>query len=277
MDLSLQQLRDRKLFQWAVAYLAAAWALLEAIDIVAGQFAWPALIGQIAVLIAVCGLFVTLILAWYHGEKGRQRVSGPELLMIALLLVVTGAVLSMLSPDAEPAGGQALSADDESLPLVIIMDSPHSTRVYDEEVLAANGTNADVISDILLDLPIRRQKEAIGANWHRDEEISSFEPDLVIIHYSGFRQDFEDLPRPRLRLFMSYLADSDTKFLIYSRRSEARLRELVTGLLADLDAEHPGLTSRVRVFGLDDYGPPKWLHPSTSTHLKLAVKEMLGL
>ncbi|UCC73968.1 MAG: hypothetical protein JSV86_05265 [Gemmatimonadota bacterium] len=227
MNSGLRQLRERKLCQWAAAYLAGAWALLEAADYVAGQFAWPALVGQITTLIAVFGLFVTLILAWYHGEKGRQRVSGPELLMIALLLVVTGAALSTLSPDAERPTGEAHSADDDLLPLVIIMDSPHPSRVYDEEILAANGTNADVISDILLDLPIRRQKEAIGANWHRDEEISSFEPDLVIIHYSGFRQDFEDVPRRRLRLFMSYLADSDTKFLIYSRRSEARLRQSI--------------------------------------------------
>jgi hypothetical protein len=63
-------------------------------------------------------------------------------------------------------------------PLVIIMDSPHPRRVYDPETLAANGSNADVIGDILSDLPTRRQKETIGQGWHRDEEVKQFQPDL---------------------------------------------------------------------------------------------------
>ncbi|MGQ0560775.1 MAG: hypothetical protein ACT443_02745 [Gemmatimonadota bacterium] len=29
------------------------------------------------------GFFATLVVAWYHGEKGQQRVSGIELLMLA--------------------------------------------------------------------------------------------------------------------------------------------------------------------------------------------------
>jgi serine/threonine-protein kinase len=50
------------------------------------------------------GFFITLVLAWYHGEKGRQRVSGPEVLMLAALLVVAGVALSVL-PGAERVAG----------------------------------------------------------------------------------------------------------------------------------------------------------------------------
>ena len=35
------ELKQRKLVQWAVAYIAAAFALLQGIDIVAQQFGWP--------------------------------------------------------------------------------------------------------------------------------------------------------------------------------------------------------------------------------------------
>jgi hypothetical protein len=48
----------------------------------------------------------------------------------------------------------------------------------------------DNISDILLDLPIRRQRETIGPSWHRDEEILQFHPYLIIIHFSGFNDSF---------------------------------------------------------------------------------------
>ncbi|MGH8121551.1 MAG: hypothetical protein ACREPT_02135 [Rudaea sp.] len=37
----LQRLKQRKLAQWAAAYVAAAFALLQGIDIVAQRFAWP--------------------------------------------------------------------------------------------------------------------------------------------------------------------------------------------------------------------------------------------
>jgi hypothetical protein len=37
----LQPLKERKLVQWAVAYVAAAFALLQGIDIIAQQFVWP--------------------------------------------------------------------------------------------------------------------------------------------------------------------------------------------------------------------------------------------
>ncbi len=46
------------------------------------------------VIIALCvGLFVTLVLAWYHGERGAQRVTGIELLILALLLAIGGGFL----------------------------------------------------------------------------------------------------------------------------------------------------------------------------------------
>ncbi len=85
----------------------------------------------------------------------------------------------------------------------------HPHRVYDEETRAASGTNADVISDILLDLPIRRQREPIGPDWHRDEEILRFDPDLIVIHYSGFRQEDGSGPRERLKVLVAFFADSE--------------------------------------------------------------------
>ena len=41
MNEFLQRLKQRKLVQWAVAYVAAAFALLQGIDIVAQRFGWP--------------------------------------------------------------------------------------------------------------------------------------------------------------------------------------------------------------------------------------------
>ncbi|HKV66107.1 MAG TPA: hypothetical protein VJN66_06975 [Rhodanobacteraceae bacterium] len=87
------RLRRRKLVQWALAYVAAAFALIQVIDVVASRFDWPAQLERIIILGLAVGFVVTLVIAWYHGEKGRQRVSGAELLLIALVLAIGGALV----------------------------------------------------------------------------------------------------------------------------------------------------------------------------------------
>ena len=93
MNEFFQRLKQRKLVQWAIAYVAAAFALLQGIDIVAGQFGWPEGVRRGITLGLVVGSLVTLVLAWYHGERGAQRVTGTELVIIALVLALGGGLL----------------------------------------------------------------------------------------------------------------------------------------------------------------------------------------
>jgi TolB-like protein/Tfp pilus assembly protein PilF len=89
---TLQRLRDRKLVQWALAYVAAAFALIQVVDIVAQRFAWPEAVERYLIVALAVGFFAALVLAWYHGERGAQRVSGTELVILALLLGIGGVV-----------------------------------------------------------------------------------------------------------------------------------------------------------------------------------------
>ncbi|MEO6227611.1 MAG: tetratricopeptide repeat protein, partial [Thermomonas sp.] len=93
MDELWQRLKQRKLVQWSVAYVAAAFALLQGVDIVAQQFGWPETLQRGITLALVLGFFVALVLAWYHGEKGEQSVSTTELLILAVLLAVGGGLM----------------------------------------------------------------------------------------------------------------------------------------------------------------------------------------
>ena len=89
----IARLKRRKLVQWAVAYVAFAFALIQGADVVAQQFGWPEGVRRGITLALVLGFFVVLVLAWYHGERGAQRVNGTELLIITLLLAVGGGLL----------------------------------------------------------------------------------------------------------------------------------------------------------------------------------------
>ena len=93
MNEFFQRLKQRKLVQWAIAYVAAAFALLQGVDIVAQQFGWPEGVRRGITLGLVVGFFVTLVLAWYHGERGAQRVTGTELLIIGVVLALGGGFL----------------------------------------------------------------------------------------------------------------------------------------------------------------------------------------
>ncbi len=102
---SWEELKARKIVQWGLAYLAGAFAVLELLDILAANFAWPPVITRGAIILLGFGFFVALVLAWYHGEKGRQRVSGPELLMVAGILAVAGAAIAMVGGEGTDAAG----------------------------------------------------------------------------------------------------------------------------------------------------------------------------
>ena len=170
----------------------------------------------------------------------------------------------------------AASAPPES-PLVMIMDSAHPARIYDEDVKADGATNADILSDILADLPIRTQKELISPNWHRYEAITQFDPDLIVIHYSGFKQEDSSGDRPQLRLLIEYFLKTDTEFLVYSRASDDWLDGNMDIILEKLYSKHPELKDRVDIFPLLEYGEPYWRDQGPAQAIKLKIKDMLEL
>ena len=73
------RLRRRKVVQWGVAYAAAAWLLMQVLEYFSGTFDWPRQVQQLSTLALLIGLPIVLVLAWYHGDRGEQRIRGTEL------------------------------------------------------------------------------------------------------------------------------------------------------------------------------------------------------
>ena len=162
----LERLKQRKIVQWSLAYAAFAFALLQGLDIVAQQFGWPDGARRGITIVLLIGFFVTLVLAWYHGERGAQRVDGTELLILALLLAIGGGVLWRVAPgthDVTPPSGTgatgaaktdaattAESADEKSiavLPLANTSGDPDNEYFSDglsEELISVLGKIPDL-------------------------------------------------------------------------------------------------------------------------------------
>ena len=116
-------------------------------------------------------------------------------------------------------------------PVVVLMDSPLSGRVYDPRTAAAGGTNADDISDALRDMPLIIHKEATNPLWHREEQVVAQNPDLVITHLSclfdarvvakdtSASEHLFSQAENRLLLVLAYTAARNprTRFIVYSR------------------------------------------------------------
>jgi adenylate cyclase len=92
----LKRLRKRKIVQWAVAYFAGAWLVLEVFDLVAEQFLMPVWVRQGATILVLFGLLATIVLAWYHGERGRQKIGWSEMAALTVILLLAGQSLWLL-------------------------------------------------------------------------------------------------------------------------------------------------------------------------------------
>ena len=74
-----ERIRQHKVAQWTLAYAAAAFALLQGLDIVANTFDWPRWTMRGVTVLMVVGAPVVALLAWYHGHQRRRRATRSEL------------------------------------------------------------------------------------------------------------------------------------------------------------------------------------------------------
>jgi serine/threonine-protein kinase len=102
------RVKAHKVLEWTLAYAAAAYTLLHVVEMVGNSFSWPHLVARIVTLLLALGLPIATTLAWYHGHRARHRVSGPELTIISVLLVIAGSLLWWIGrPSHEPAQSTA--------------------------------------------------------------------------------------------------------------------------------------------------------------------------
>lgn len=82
--------------------------MLEVLGFVGDNFGWPSVVVRSLIVAVAAGLPITLVLAWYHGEQGRQRMGGGELLIIAILFAGGGVALRVFGPaDIEATSAEA--------------------------------------------------------------------------------------------------------------------------------------------------------------------------
>jgi DNA-binding winged helix-turn-helix (wHTH) protein len=218
---------------------------------------------------------------------GRTRRRASWRLHAAWLAAVVGAVV--LSPRLGPAVRDA-APPPHPRPVIVLMDSPLPGRVYDPRTLAAGGTNADDLTDVLRDLPVVIEKENTSPMWHREAQVLDQKPDLIVSHLSCFLDErlapgneaiLEQMFHAavdRLLAFFAYVATNSprSRFLIYSRGRFERYGG-PEKFLQDIEARFPAMKGRVHAWTVP---PPRetatFRDPATGRLLRERVQAILG-
>lgn len=90
---SWEQVRRRKVGQWGVLYATGAWGFLQGLGYLTELFGWPNELPRVVALALLAGLPEVLVVAWFHSDRGDQRVTGTELALITLLFLLGGGAL----------------------------------------------------------------------------------------------------------------------------------------------------------------------------------------
>src|SRR5215469_11785915 len=104
------RIKEHKIIQWALGYLAAALALTHAEELIAHAFDWPEFISRTLIVVLALGLPVAITLAWYHGHRASRHVSGAEASILAVLLLIGAGLLWALVRPRETAAPHSVPA-----------------------------------------------------------------------------------------------------------------------------------------------------------------------
>jgi len=114
------RIKHHKVAQWTLAYVALAYTLLHGVEMLASSLSWSHAWVRLFTLLLIFGVPVVITLAWYHGARGQQRASGTEIMIIALLLAIGGAVIWRDHPthDVEVTPARSRPETNPQLPAV---------------------------------------------------------------------------------------------------------------------------------------------------------------
>jgi TolB-like protein len=150
-----ERLKQHKVAQWTLAYAAAAYTLLHGVEMLSEAQDWPHVVVRVLSLLLVLGVPVVMTLAWYHGAKGLKRISGPELLIVALLLFLTGSVLwyQARSASSRAASVAAATSTASSVPRASIAVVPFVNLTGDAGKEYFSDGMAEELINLLAEVP----------------------------------------------------------------------------------------------------------------------------
>jgi TolB-like protein len=124
--------KEHKVVQWTLAYAAFGYTTLHGMQMAREAFEWPLAVSRVTLICILLGVPIAATLAWYHGYRGRQRISTSELSILTVLLLIAGTLLWKFSGSAHERNVSSVMAKTRPLPAASASDftpPPHSVAV----------------------------------------------------------------------------------------------------------------------------------------------------
>jgi len=80
------KLKERKVFRTLFIYLGGAWLALQVVDLFIGLYDLSRYFFDLALIFIIAGIPGSVIIAWFHGETGTQKVRKIEIVLHSILL-----------------------------------------------------------------------------------------------------------------------------------------------------------------------------------------------
>jgi TolB-like protein len=152
------KLTRRKVVQWGVIYVAGAWGFLQGLEYLSGTYDWPRQIQQLVTLALLIGLPIVLVLAWYHGERGHQRITTAEFAILTLLLLLGGGAFwyylhaneggnDAAPTTADTTGPPTSPAVPDARPSVAVLPFADLSQAHDQEYLG-DGLAEEILNQL---------------------------------------------------------------------------------------------------------------------------------
>ena len=89
----VQRTRSARILRNLAIYAAGAWGAIEFIDFAIGKYGLNADLLDVAIFSAVIGSLGVVVISWYHGEPGRQKIAPAEIIILgAFALILIGGI-----------------------------------------------------------------------------------------------------------------------------------------------------------------------------------------
>ncbi len=125
--ITLKELKERRLVQIVVSYAVAGWVVLSIFGEVIDRGVLPEIVYRVLLVLYFGGLVASVVSGWFHGEKGIQRVTRSEVVLLTVVALTTlgfatRTVQDHLSTEARKEIGAAAGFDPTRLAVLYFRD-----------------------------------------------------------------------------------------------------------------------------------------------------------
>jgi TolB-like protein len=124
---TFKELKERRLVQIVVSYAVAGWVVMGIFSELIDREVLPGLLYRVLLVLYFGGLVASVIMGWFHGEKGHQKVTRTEVALLVLVAVATiaGSGLTIQryqAAEARVAAGEAAGLELRRLAVLYFRD-----------------------------------------------------------------------------------------------------------------------------------------------------------